>query len=215
MRALAKNHPGEKISDWLDGRCDADEHARIEHHLGRCRPCRDAADTERLIKARLAALRGPDPDPTFLLSLATIGGPSGPLPPRPRDLPGAPRVGTVLSPRAEARRRRGAAAAAVPGTRPQGRVDRTTGPWGPADASSRPGSRGRRMARRVASFGVASILGAGVVTASFGGFGQVSGAVRAVLEAAPAVVAELMPDLGGAPTGDGPTATGPTASPNP
>ena len=44
-------------------------------------PCREAAEAERLMKARLASLRGPEPGTDLMQRLLAMGGPNGPLPP--------------------------------------------------------------------------------------------------------------------------------------
>ena len=89
------SHLGERVSGLVDGQLSAADTERAMAHLAGCRACRDAVETERLMKARLACLSGPEPSDGLLGRLLAMGGPSGPLPPRPGYVPGSPRPQSV------------------------------------------------------------------------------------------------------------------------
>lgn len=85
------SHLGERVSGLVDGQLSPADTERAMAHLAGCRPCRDAVETERLMKARLACLAGPGPSGDLVGRLLAMGGPSGPMPPRPGYVPGSPR----------------------------------------------------------------------------------------------------------------------------
>ena len=85
------SHLGERASALVDGQLSAEATERAMAHLAGCRPCRDAVEVERLTKSRLAFLSGPEPTGDLMSRLLAMGGPSGPLPPRPGHVPGSPR----------------------------------------------------------------------------------------------------------------------------
>lgn len=95
-------HLGDRVAALVDGQLPPDAVERAHAHLAGCRPCREAVEAERLMKARLAALRGPGPDAEFLQRLLAMGGPNGPLPPRAGHVPGMPRPPAVALPWADA-----------------------------------------------------------------------------------------------------------------
>ncbi len=84
-------HLGDRASALVDGQLDPDGVERAHAHLAHCRGCRDLVDAERLLKARLATLQGPEPAQDLLGRLLAMGGPAGPLPPRSAHMPGSPR----------------------------------------------------------------------------------------------------------------------------
>jgi hypothetical protein len=92
-------HLGERVAALVDGRLSPDAVDRAHLHLATCRPCREAVEAERLMKARLAALRGPEPSGDLMRRLLSMGGPNGPLPPRSGHVPGTPRPQPVTLPR--------------------------------------------------------------------------------------------------------------------
>ncbi|WP_158257100.1 anti-sigma factor family protein [Kineococcus xinjiangensis] len=107
------------MSALVDGRLPADVAARAEAHVRDCPACADAVEAERLVKARLQSLLGPEPSDDLLQRLHGLGGPVGPLRPREQPMAGAPRRPVVAPPRASDvnRRPRGRAAHPGPGRR--------------------------------------------------------------------------------------------------
>lgn len=139
-------HLGDRAAALVDGQLTAEATERAAMHLVGCRPCRDAVELERLTKQRLASLRGPEPDDTFLAQLVAMAGPAGPLPPREERLevagaiPGATTgttPGTMAGPVTVAGR--------SVGTRPAGR----SSAWGRRPGDTRPA--GSAPARRTAT----------------------------------------------------------------
>jgi hypothetical protein len=92
-------HLGDRVADLVDGQLPVDAVERALAHLARCRPCREAVEAERLMKARLASLGGPEPGADLMRRLLALGGPNGPLPPRVGHVPGTPRPQAVALPR--------------------------------------------------------------------------------------------------------------------
>ena len=136
-------HLGDRVSALVDGQLDPQASERAHAHLASCRPCRDAVETERLLKTRLRALQGPDPESAFVGRLLALGGPEGPLPPREGHVPGSPRPAAVplAVPRVPVAVGVRPSAVAAPGrTRPAGRR-----------LPARPGSRRPRPSRLVAA----------------------------------------------------------------
>jgi hypothetical protein len=89
-------HLGERVSALVDGQLPVDATERAHAHLANCRDCRDAVEAERLMKARLRCLPDLGPGADFVSRLLAMGGPAGPLPPRPGHVPGTPRPEPVL-----------------------------------------------------------------------------------------------------------------------
>lgn len=163
-------HLGERVSALIDGQLNADATERVMAHLARCRECRDAVEIERLMKTRLACLPGPEPTGDLMGRLLAMGGPSGPLPPRPGHVPGTPRPKPVqlarpiltrppARPDAAARVPAGVAASVV-GVRPGG--GRPPAGPGQAPGMRRPGVRRRRVRLAGAVLGALGVVGAGV-----------------------------------------------------
>ncbi|WP_459642745.1 zf-HC2 domain-containing protein [Kineococcus sp. NUM-3379] len=106
MKGVSGPHLGARVSALVDGRLRADAAARAEAHVRSCPECADAVETERLVKARLRSLAGPEPSEDLLLRLRGLGGPVGPLRPRERPMPGGSQRPPVAPPRmADASRR--------------------------------------------------------------------------------------------------------------
>ncbi len=91
-------HLGDRAAAFVDGQLTPESAERATAHLAACRPCRDLVELERLTKARLSALSGPEPTADLVSRLLAMGGPAGPLPPRPGHVPGNPRPQPVLLP---------------------------------------------------------------------------------------------------------------------
>ena len=81
-------HLGDRAAAFVDGQLSPESAERTTAHLATCRPCRDLVELERLTKARLSALCGPEPAADLVGRLLAMGGPAGPLPPRPGYVPG-------------------------------------------------------------------------------------------------------------------------------
>jgi hypothetical protein len=92
-------HLGERVAALVDGQLCAEAVERAHAHLAGCRACRDAVEAERLMKARLASLRGPEPSSDLRQRLLALGGPNGPMPPRVGHVPGSPRPQPIAAPR--------------------------------------------------------------------------------------------------------------------
>ena len=173
-------HLGDRAAAFVDGQLSPESAERATAHLAACRPCRDIVELERLTKAQLSALCGPDPTPDLVGRLLAMGGPAGPVPPRPGHVPGSPRPQHVTMPaphrggvqvlRRSARTetsertsertvvqryvpRPGQRRDPVPSTRPSGRPHTT-------------GARRSRLA--VAVFGALSVVGVGVAGVAVG-----------------------------------------------
>jgi len=82
----------------VDGQLTPESAERATAHLAACRPCRDLVELERLTKARLSALCGPEPGADLVSRLLAMGGPGGPVSPRPGHVPGTPRPQPVTMP---------------------------------------------------------------------------------------------------------------------
>jgi anti-sigma factor RsiW len=91
-------HLGDRAAAFVDGQLSPDSAERTTAHLVTCRPCRDLVELERLTKARLSALCGPEPTADLVGRLLAMGGPAGPLPPRRGYVPGSPRPQPVTMP---------------------------------------------------------------------------------------------------------------------
>jgi hypothetical protein len=92
------SHLGDRAAAFVDGQLTPESAERATAHLAACRPCRDLVELERLTKARLSALSGPEPTAAFVGRLLAMGGPAGPLPPRPGHVPGNRRPQPVSMP---------------------------------------------------------------------------------------------------------------------
>jgi hypothetical protein len=90
-------HLGDRASALVDGQLSMEGTERAHQHLAHCRECRDAVESERLMKARLAGMFGPAPDEQLMGRLLALGGPAGPLPPREARVPGSPRLEQLAS----------------------------------------------------------------------------------------------------------------------
>ena len=181
------SHLGDRAAGFVDGQLTPESAERATAHLASCRPCRDLVELERLTKVRLCSLAGPAPSPDFVGRLLAMGGPSGPLPPRPGHVPGTPRPAPVpvrtAAPAGVARRSRSGES-----TRPAGR---------PLVVG------GRRSRLAVVVAGALSVVGvgvAGVGVASVGATGGSRTVVPAGNGAAGGAVAQLtrvLPGPGG------------------
>lgn len=156
------SHLGDRAAAFVDGQLTPESAERATAHLAACRPCRDLVELERLTKARLASLQGPAPTADLVGRLLAMGGPAGPLPPRPGHVPGMPRVRTVPV----------RASAGVPA--PAG-VQRSALGLGPGrrPAATRPAGRpavlGQRRTRLAAAvIGALSVMSVGVAGVSVG-----------------------------------------------
>jgi len=165
------SHLGERASSLVDCQLSAEVTERAMIHLASCGDCREAVETERLMKQRLAALSGPEPADLLVKKLLEMAGPSGPLPPRPGHVPGSPRPELVASLNDIASRSKPAwtleptygTATRPPGRRGSSRppVNRATG--GPARLSRMARvSRSSRNRMAAAMVGAVCLVGAGV-----------------------------------------------------
>ena len=91
------SHLGERVTSLVDGQLSVEGAERALMHIAGCRDCRDAVETERLMKQRLASLGVPEPADLLVRRLLDLAGPSGPLPPRSGHVPGSPRPDLVAS----------------------------------------------------------------------------------------------------------------------
>jgi putative zinc finger protein len=159
------SHLGDRAAALVDGQLSPDAADRATAHLATCRPCRDLVELERLIKHRLAALRGPAPSSDLVGRLLAMGGPAGPLPPRPGHVPGMPRPQTV-----PVHSTAGAGAGAGGGV---GLAPRTAARPARRPAATRPGGRPavltpRRARLAAAVLGALSVVGVGVAGVTVG-----------------------------------------------
>jgi anti-sigma factor RsiW len=169
-------HLGDRAAAFVDGQLTPESAERATAHLAGCRPCRDLVELERLTKMRLSALRGPEPTADLVGRLLAMGGPSGPLPPRPGHVPGTPRPEPVSLPeplRGGVQVLRRAARTETPPpvrevARPRTRrpAPVPTRPAGRPRAARTMGTRPRRLA--VAVFGALSVVGVGVAGVAAG-----------------------------------------------
>ncbi len=176
-------HLGDRAAAFVDGQLSPESAERATAHLAACRPCRDLVELERLTKARLSALCGPDPSADFVGRLLAMGGPSGPMPPRPGHVPGTPRPRPVSLPQPHR--------SGVQVLRRAGRTERPTTPQPmPRDVarpgprrepvpSNRPSGRSRVAVRpsrlAVAVFGAMSVVGVGVAGVAAGSSAAATG----------------------------------------
>jgi hypothetical protein len=140
------SHLADRITDLVDGQLSPEATERANAHLVHCRACREAAEAERLTKARLSTLPAPTPGEDLLPRLLALGGPEGPITPRSGHVPGSPRprpVPITRPPRGATAPRRG-----------------RTGPGGPGPSRRPRAPRRARLA--VAVIGALGVIGVGV-----------------------------------------------------
>jgi anti-sigma factor RsiW len=153
------SHLGDRAAALVDGQLSPDAAGRATAHLAACRPCRDLVELERLTKLRLVNLHGPAPTADLVGRLLAMGGPAGPLPPRPGHVPGMPRPRTV-----PLRTMVGSSSGSVQGT--PVRPARRSVPTRPA---GRPGVLIQRRTRLAAvMLGALSVMGVGVAGVTVG-----------------------------------------------
>jgi Putative zinc-finger len=164
-------HLGDRVAAFVDGQLSPESAERTTAHLVTCRPCRDLVELERLTKARLSALCGPEPNVDLIGRLLAMGGPAGPLPPRPGYVPGSPRPQPVTMPTLQRDvPRPGRRREPVTSTRPGGRTGTTTTTTTTATTT---GARPSRLAAAV--FGALSVVGVGVAGVAAGSTAAASG----------------------------------------
>lgn len=158
------SHLGDRAAALVDGQLSPDAADRATAHLAACRPCRDLVELERLMKMRLATLQGPAPTVDLVGRLLAMGGPDGPLPPRPGHVPGMPRPQTVPLRAAASSGSSGVGAGVGAGAGSAQRVlARPAGRRAPSRPAGRPGVLGHRRARLAAAMiGALSVMGVGV-----------------------------------------------------
>ncbi|MFZ5872749.1 MAG: zf-HC2 domain-containing protein [Actinomycetota bacterium] len=132
-------HLEERVTALVDGRLTPDATERALVHLAECARCRVAVAAERATRRALREAPDPVPSSELLSRLLAMGGPAGPLAPRPGHVPGAPRPVPLPPPGAPWQ------------TRPPGRTD-----------GVRSGRR-RRRTLRSAALGVVSVASLGLV----------------------------------------------------
>jgi len=163
------SHLGDRAAAFVDGQLSPDAVERTTAHLAACRPCRDLVELERLTKVRLATLQGPAPTADLVGRLLAMGGPAGPLPPRPGHVPGMPRPQTVPL-------RTSVSAGAPSGTAQRTAVRPARRPV-PRRPTGRPGVLNQRRTRLAAVvLGALSVMGVGVAGVTVGAAS--SGAAR-------------------------------------
>ena len=155
------SHLGDRAAAFVDGQLSPDAAERATAHLAACRPCRDLVELERLTKVRLASLHGPAPTADLVGRLLAMGGPAGPLPPRPGHVPGMPRPQTVSLP------------ATIGTGRSSGSAPRTAVRPARRPVATRPAGRPAILAQRrtrlaAAVLGALSVVGVGVAGISVG-----------------------------------------------
>lgn len=165
------SHLGERVTSLVDGQLSVESAERALMHITGCRDCREAVETERLMKQRLASLGTPEPADLLVRRLLELAGPSGPLPPRSGHVPGSPRPDLVASLNSIAGQSNpswSVEPARGPALRPPARRDSSRPP---VNRGARGGSGLSRMVRvsrssrsRVAAamVGAACLVGAGV-----------------------------------------------------
>jgi hypothetical protein len=185
-------HLGDRAAAFVDGQLTPESAERATAHLAACRPCRDLVELERLTKARLSALCGPEPGADLVSRLLAMGGPAGPVPPRPGHVPGTPRPQPVTMPAPHPGGVQVLLRAARSGTseltQRTDRTDRTDRqrdvprpgqrrePAVPTRPSGRPRTTSARPNRlAVAVFGALSVVGVGVAGVAAGSSVAASG----------------------------------------
>src|SRR3954469_24971548 len=84
------SHLGERVTSLVDGQLSVEFAERALMHVAGCDECREAVESERLMKQRLASLSALEPADFLVRRLLELAGPSGPLPPRSGHVPGSP-----------------------------------------------------------------------------------------------------------------------------
>jgi hypothetical protein len=175
------SHLGERVTALVDGQLANEAAERAARHLSECPECRQAVELERLMKYRLIGLGRPEPRADLVGSLLSLGGPSGPLPPRNGFVPGSPRPQLISIGLPPAR-----SGLPVTGTglRPPTRRDSMLRPMALPRALPRPAlipaarvARASRNRVAAAVVGAACLVGAGVAGGVAGGGVTASGQV--------------------------------------
>src|SRR3954451_18331820 len=91
------SHLGERVTSLVDGQLSVEFAERALMHVAGCDECREAVESERLMKQRLASLSALEPADFLVRRLLELASPSGPLPPRSGHVPGSPRPELVAS----------------------------------------------------------------------------------------------------------------------
>jgi hypothetical protein len=91
-------HLGPRITLLVDGRLRPDAEQRALAHAADCRCCRDTLGAHRAVREALRSAPDPEPSVELVAGLLAMGGPSGPLHPRPGYLPGTPRPPALPAP---------------------------------------------------------------------------------------------------------------------
>lgn len=123
-------HLDERITSLADGRLAPDAAERALAHARACATCGAALARELRVRAVLRSATDPQPSDELVAHLLALGGPAGPLGPRPGHVPGTPRP------------------APLP---PPGRLLIRAGPW------ESPGPAARPAARRITSAAVGAL----------------------------------------------------------
>jgi len=164
------SHLGERVTSLVDGQLSVDGAERALMHITSCSDCREAVESERLMKQRLATLGPPEPADLLVRRLLELAGPSGPLPPRSGHVPGSPRPELVASLSAIASQSSPGWTVEPPRgstSRPPGRRDSSRPPLGRAGGTTGLTrmvrvSRSSRNRMAAAMVGAACLVGAGV-----------------------------------------------------
>ena len=157
------SHLGPRITALVDGELPPDVAERAYAHAALCEQCREAVEGERASRSLLRAAAEPAMSADLMTSLLAMGGPAGPLPPRPGHLPGTPRPEPLSLPRRPGRRP-ATTGFTSPGFMSTGLM--STGPGRGGRLLVRAGVRpARRLRRRlaVALLGSVSLASAGVL----------------------------------------------------
>lgn len=80
-------HLGERAADLVDGQLTPEAAEEATRHLAGCPGCRHEVDAARLVKSRLAGMSDPRPTQDLMARLVGMGGPAGPVAPRPDPMP--------------------------------------------------------------------------------------------------------------------------------
>lgn len=150
------NHLGNRVTALVDGELPPDVAARATAHAAACPLCRHAVDTQRAARALLQAAPDPAVPGALMAALVELGGPAGPLPPRPGHLPGTPRPEPLTLPSRPSRR----AQATGPGRTARAGV----APVRAGSASGTGPGRGIRRRLAIAVAGSVSLVSAGALT---------------------------------------------------
>lgn len=91
-------HLGLRVTPLVDRRLSPDAEQRALAHAADCRGCRDSLGAHRAVREALRTAPDPEPSAELVAGLLALGGPSGPLHPRPGYLPGTPRPPALPAP---------------------------------------------------------------------------------------------------------------------